>query len=100
MAFSCSCAVEVSFFALEGRLCLSISESGWRRGAGTSSRTAWCRLAALPVPGCLKIPKFLGDGQWVDVKLIGLMWTNMDFLCGWILHEMVFPSSTLTQRTM
>lgn len=24
----------------------------------------------------------------------------MDFLCGWMLQEMVCPSSTLTQRTM
>lgn len=24
----------------------------------------------------------------------------MDFLCGWTLHEIVWPSSTLTQRTM
>lgn len=24
----------------------------------------------------------------------------MDFLCGWTLHEIVWPSSTLTHRTM
>jgi hypothetical protein len=38
-------------------------------------------VAPVAVPGCLKMPKLT------------------DFLCGWMLHEMVCPAETLTQRT-
>lgn len=62
LAFSCSWAVEASFFALDGRRPLpSRSESGWRSVGEGSSRPEGCELVALPVPGCLKMPKFLGE---------------------------------------
>jgi hypothetical protein len=40
-----------------------------------------CGVAPVAVPGCLKMPKF------------------SDFLCGCMLHDIVCPAETLTQRT-
>jgi hypothetical protein len=38
-------------------------------------------VAPVAVPGCLKMPKLT------------------DFLCGWMLQDIVCPAETLTQRT-
>jgi len=62
----------------------------------------WEVRPVAPVPGCLTMAKFLFDLMSVlsILKFTKLWPTYMDFLCGCTLHEMVWPSSTLTHRTI
>lgn len=70
---------------------------------GLARSSDWDVRLVAPVPGCLTMPKFLAD-SYVSSRATNTEKKDrepyIDFLCGWTLQDMVWPSSTLTHRTM